>query len=257
MITKFKQFLNEDYNPLSKRQAAEDLYRDYKYATDNRGRLNKTFTNNIIVYHGTTKAIADKIEQEGFFKDGFFMATTGGINDDSSAKYARMRADLAGEKGAGKVLKMEVDPRVLLVNDAGEIESRGDLYRLEDGTWTNKDFMKTEGGLDRLETIGLEKTKELLGIKEDPTHVIGRWIVMFLSMIRHYYYNEGLTQLNQLEEAYRKEIDVLKDMRTNSPRKFTNTAKEYNINKEVFSELIDKLDVLSVKDFIAKEHIKL
>lgn len=253
MITKFNIFLNENYEePTSKKDAADSLSSDYKYKTDNHGRLNRTFSNNIIVYHGTTKAIAEKIKKEGFFKDGFFMATTSGVYGDTANKYAKMRADIAGEKGSGEVIKFEVDPRCLLVNGAGELESRGDLYRQENGTWTNKEYIKSEDSITKLETIGIDATKKLLNIlsEDDKEHHIGRWIYGFLSMIHNFYYSQGLTRIEQLEAAYRKEIDYNIELMKNNPRKFTNLAKLWKIDKLTFANIINKLDKLEVKNFI-------
>lgn len=120
----------------TKREALQDL-KEYEKRHDIDFELNSN--NNVRLYHGTSKHAQKQIQSSGYFQDGFFFHNRETLETEGG-NYAEMRSKEKGEEN-GVIMEFIVDPRCILVNGAGETESRGDLFLDKDGVWKTKEYL--------------------------------------------------------------------------------------------------------------------
>ena len=216
----------------------EELKKEYNEKTF--GRL-KSENGNIVVYHGTSEKSANKILSDKFFKEGFFMGSKQPLPyGDSVFSYAKIRAKQANEKGNGVVLKMIVKPESLLINGAGELESIGDLYLVR-GVWRNKKTTKEEISIEILEKLNPMSVSKILGISES----LSRKFV--ITNIRFLYFQDSIRTFKELDEKIVEFANFFIELNNESPRKFSNRAKDFDTDILTFLSDLKKLKKINSK----------
>ena len=124
----------------------------------------------VIVYHGTSKEVADSIRKSGrldemtFFSHSKYRSLFG---SEGARDYAR----LAG-RGKGEIMEFRVDPRDISFNSgSGEIEAESFLVRGIDGVWSSGKRRIGKSTQSQLTDFYNQAVK---GIKEVPKRTIGQ-----------------------------------------------------------------------------------